>query len=280
MNSFLASLLAFPLIVMTLSFSAPVEAAGVPGVMDFSACWNVPEGVPVNQDGCMDLDQDGIPDGADVCPLTPFGAPVDVQGCPFDSDDDGVIDYYDECSRTPSGVAVTEVGCPLDSDWDGVPDYLDACPRTPHEIKVDLKGCPLDADGDGVPDYLDQCPATPRGVKRDDRGCWVLNLSVLFEPGKSELQPAFHEELDKVAALMRQGPSKMEVQGHTDNQIKESYFPHLDMRRAQAVANYLVYRGVDPSALILTGFGPEKPVADNAKPEGLARNNRVELHPR
>ena len=65
---------------------------------------------------------------------------------PLDSDGDGVIDQFDLCPNTPSGVAVDVNGCPLDSDGDGVPDYLDLCPNTPSGYKVDASGCTLTMD--------------------------------------------------------------------------------------------------------------------------------------
>ncbi len=71
----------------------------------------VVKAVPKPAPGVPDSDGDGVPDSADKCPDTPWGVPVDENGCPFDSDGDGVPDYKDECPDTPKGAPVNIVGC-------------------------------------------------------------------------------------------------------------------------------------------------------------------------
>ena len=61
-----------------------------------------------------DSDGDGIADSQDMCPSTPTGETVDVQGCSasqLDTDSDGVANNADSCSMTPAGEAVDSVGC-------------------------------------------------------------------------------------------------------------------------------------------------------------------------
>ncbi|MBF0293614.1 MAG: OmpA family protein [Magnetococcales bacterium] len=246
----------------------------------FDLCIGAPGGVNLNHYYCIDTDGDGVPDYKDYCPKTPAWSKVSKDGCPADADHDGVTDDKDECPGTPAGVDVNGSGCPMDLDGDGVPDYLDRCPDTPGGVKVDHFGCPVDQDGDGVPDYLDDCPHSPIHVKVDEHGCWALHLVILFEPGLSELKPAYYAELDAVAEQMKQRPFKLELAGHTDNRMMDAYFTGLDRRRAQMVANYLVYRGVAPNMLLVTGYGADKPLGDNETPGGLAANNRVELRQR
>lgn len=126
-----------------------------------------------------DADRDGISDKKDLCPDTPKGVKVDVNGCPVDTDGDGVPDYLDKCPNTPPEAKdfIDKNGCTLDSDGDGVPDYMDKCPDTQKEAIgfVDKNGCIQDTDGDGVPDYLDKCPNTPADAKDlvDKNGCLV-----------------------------------------------------------------------------------------------------------
>jgi outer membrane protein OmpA-like peptidoglycan-associated protein len=43
------------------------------------------------------------------------------------------------------------------------------------------------------------------------------------------------------------------------------------------VVKALVKRGVPADRLVAQGFGPDRPVADNATAEGRAKNRRVEL---
>jgi OOP family OmpA-OmpF porin len=206
----------------------------------------------------------------------------------MDSDGDGVANAMDKCPGTPAGVKVDAAGCPLDSDKDGVPDYLDKCPGTPVGIKVDSNGCPLDSDADGVPDSLDKCPGTPAGMKVDASGCpktvlktgeasWTFN-NIYFDFDKATILPASYGILDEItAALMAKPHLTVEVDGHTDSTGPHDYNMTLSDRRAKAVVDYLVGKGIKPSRLSSKGFGPDRPIADNATKLGRAKNRRVEF---
>jgi OmpA-OmpF porin, OOP family len=242
-----------------------------------------------------DSDYDGVPDSRDMCPNTPLGVKVDADGCPLDSDGDGVPDYLDKCPNTPTGVKVDADGCPLDSDGDGVPDYLDKCPNTPTGVKVDVNGCPLDSDGDGVPDYLDKCPNTPMGVQVDADGCPIKKETVVivqpaeieslvlsgdanFEFNKSVLLPNAYAVLDSLVSTMKKHHDyKWEIGGYTDGIGSVNYNIKLSQRRAQAVVDYLVSKGVDRNNLKVVGYGKANPIATNETPEGRSMNRRVEI---
>jgi OOP family OmpA-OmpF porin len=251
--------------------------------------------VPCKEPKPVDSDGDGVVDSLDKCPNTPAGVKVDAQGCPLDSDGDGVPDYLDKCPNTPAGVKVDAQGCPLDSDGDGVPDYLDKCPDTPAGVKVDAQGCPLDSDGDGVPDYLDKCPDTPAGVKVDAQGCPVVAQpepapaaapkklvleGVNFDNDSANLSSQSYAILDRAAATLKEwGEVKVEVAGYTDWVSSDAYNIELSKRRANAVRDYLISKGIDASRLTAMGYGKANPIADNNTPEGRFKNRRVELIP-
>ncbi len=114
-----------------------------------------------------DDDADGVPNADDLCPDTPAGTEVDVNGCPRSEDDldgDGVSNDVDLCPDTPIGEEADADGCSAsqrDTDGDGVTDDLDLCPGTPDGAEVDADGCSgleIDSDSDGVPDYMEQGP--------------------------------------------------------------------------------------------------------------------------
>jgi OOP family OmpA-OmpF porin len=200
-----------------------------------------------------------------------------------DSDGDGVPDHLDQCPGTMTGVKVDEKGCPLDSDGDGVPDLLDACPNTPRGTKVDAKGCPIsaptyrDVDGDGIMDDVDTCPETPKGATVDSRGCWVLR-PVLFGFDKATLSPSYFGFLNEVAVIMMNNPDvEIEVNGHTDNVGTAEYNMGLSEKRAQAVVEFLVDRGVGRDRFSMRGYGFTQPVATNQTDEGRAQNRRAVL---
>jgi outer membrane protein OmpA-like peptidoglycan-associated protein len=125
-------------------------------------------------------------------------------------------------------------------------------------------------------------------VRQEPRGMVItLSGSVLFVSGKYDLLGQAMVKLTDVAnVLTKQDPeSKIAVQGYTDSQGSESSNLELSRRRAEAVRAYLVSHGIAPDRITAEGYGPARPVADNASPEGRADNRRVEIvvtpsHPR
>ncbi|MDC1116969.1 thrombospondin type 3 repeat-containing protein, partial [Luminiphilus sp.] len=148
------------------------DSDGVGDVCDICA-YTPPNSVVVTDPyspiyGCVDNDGDGILNGADQCPSTPAGDPVNNEGC-TDNDGDGVEDTADQCPSTPAGEPVNNEGC-TDTDGDGIGDSSDSCPNTPQGAQVNASGC-TDTDGDGVEDGADQCPSTPAGDPVNNDGC-------------------------------------------------------------------------------------------------------------
>ena len=226
-----------------------------------------------------DTDGDGVVDRLDQCPDTPKGVPVDYKGCPKDSDNDGVYDNMDKCPGTPKGVKVDSNGCPYDSDGDGVYDYKDKCPGTQRGVKVDSNGCPLDSDGDGIPDNNDKCPATPKGAKINNVGCWVLN-SVLFDINKATIKSAAFSELDNIVDILNNQPKlSIELQGYTCSLGSDAYNLQLSDKRANAVKDYLISRGIDNSRVTAKGYGEANPIASNDTEEERKKNRRVRIVP-
>lgn len=167
----------------------------------------------------------------------------------------------------------------LDSDGDGVPDHLDQCPDTPAGVTVDDDGCPFDKDGDGVYDYLDQCPDTPAGAHVNAVGCWVLD-GVFFDFESYMIRPEMYAAIDRVVTVLEQNPNmRINIQGHTDWKGPGSYNQTLSNKRAKAVRDYLVGKGIDPGRLFAVGYGETRPVASNWTDEGRAMNRRVEFKP-
>ncbi|HEU4843525.1 MAG TPA: OmpA family protein [Burkholderiaceae bacterium] len=99
-----------------------------------------------------------------------------------------------------------------------------------------------------------------------------------FDSGKATLTPSGQAILDDMAAALHKVKErKVEVIGHTDNVgLRESNVA-LSLARAEAVRTYLAGRGVSPDMVTVSGQGPDRPVADNASPDGRARNRRIEF---
>ena len=240
-----------------------------------------------------DGDTDGVRDNRDLCTATPTGAIVDARGCPTDGDTDGIWDGIDLCSATPAGAVVDDSGCPTDSDQDGVFDGVDLCANTVAGAAVDARGCPTDGDGDGVVDGLDKCPDTPAGTRIDASGCKISQIEyemldtgklrlhgVNFLTGSAQLDPSSYAVLDETGEVLSRWPQlRIEVGGHTDARGSAAANRGLSERRAQAVADYLLWRfpQISSTQMRVNGYGEDVPVASNLDDAGRARNRRVEL---
>lgn len=77
---------------------------------------------------------------------------------------------------------------------------------------------------------------------------------------------------------MQKSPQvKLTVMGHTDATGDAAVNKTLSQNRAQAVVDYLIFKGVDPAQLRAIGYGQEKPIADNQTDEGKFKNRRIEF---
>jgi OOP family OmpA-OmpF porin len=101
---------------------------------------------------------------------------------------------------------------------------------------------------------------------------------IYFDVDKATLKPESEPVLRQVLTLLGDRPQlQLGIAGHTDSQAGDAYNLELSLRRAQAVAQWLVRGGVDAARLDAKGFGETRPVADNASAAGRALNRRVEI---
>ncbi|MBS7669516.1 OmpA family protein [Croceicoccus gelatinilyticus] len=121
------------------------------------------------------------------------------------------------------------------------------------------------------------------GIDVTDEGDYIkVNLpdGVTFATDSATISPAFKSVLDDIAASLIQYPdSLVDVYGFTDSTGSEAYNLQLSERRAKAVADYLIYKGVPAARLATKGFGedPNYFVASNDTAEGRSLNRRVEI---
>lgn len=101
---------------------------------------------------------------------------------------------------------------------------------------------------------------------------------VFFDFDKSVIKPEGRVKLDSaVTILNRFSDMRVEIQGHTDSIATEQYNIGLSNRRANAVKDYLMSKGIAASRLTTRGLGETSPAADNGTAAGRALNRRVIL---
>lgn len=109
----------------------------------------------------------------------------------------------------------------------------------------------------------------------------IMQEKLLFPSGRAELITEGNRALDSLASILSNWQMTIEVDGHTDSDpIKTFQYEsnwHLSSARALNVAYSLIRKGVPDFNLVIRGFGPQRPIADNTTPEGKARNRRVEI---
>ena len=106
----------------------------------------------------------------------------------------------------------------------------------------------------------------------------IVLENIFFDPNEFEIKPQSGAELNEVVLLMKDNPTlHIQINGHTDNSGKPADNKTLSENRARAVTNYLIAKGIAAARLSSRGFGDTQPVADNATPEGRAKNRRTEL---
>ena len=230
-----------------------------------------------------DTDGDGVIDADDKCPAV--AGIASLQGCP-DKDGDGITDADDKCPEIAG--LVKYGGCPVpDTDKDGINDEQDKCNTVPGVARY--QGCPIpDTDGDGVNDEDDKCINTAGPAS--NFGCPEIKQAVIdkinyaaknifFATGSAKLLAKSFKPLNDVVKLLGEDASlKLDIDGHTDSQGKPDKNQALSESRAAAVKAYLAGKGIDESRLTATGYGQDKPVADNKTAAGRAKNRRVELN--
>jgi len=151
---------------------------------------------------------------------------------------------------------------PADGDGDGLMDDKDRCPKQPETANGfdDGDGCP-----DEVPPEVKKLTGVISGIE------FAQGTSVQLAPGSSAV-------LDEAVAMLKKYPTvRIEISGHTDSSGDGAQNRALSQKRADAVRDYLIQRGIAAGRLDSKGYGSDFPIGNNATPEGKAQNRRVEF---
>ncbi len=107
----------------------------------------------------------------------------------------------------------------------------------------------------------------------------TMSSEVSFDFNSATLKSTFYSPLNKIADIMMRYPqTQIVVVGHTDSVGSEQYNLDLSLRRANAVADYLILHGVQRARMGTEGRGENEPIAANETAAGRAQNRRVEIY--
>ena len=139
--------------------------------------------------------------------------------------------------------------------------------------------------GAGIGGYMDhqeealaRIPGTRVERVGEDTLLIHFDSDILFDVDSSVLWGDARYSLDQVGSvLVDYSKTAVIVQGHTDATGSEVHNLSLSERRAAAVKNHLVGRGVEPDRMVAVGYGESEPVADNETRAGRQLNRRVNI---
>ncbi len=209
-----------------------------------------------------DTDGDGLSDGEEV--LTYHTNPLKV-----DTDGDGLTDY-EEVNKYRTDPTK------MDTDGDGLTDYDELMKYHTNPLFADTDEGGME---DGKEIELGLNPLDPR----DDIPTISFDKAIVFPrvqfiTASASLTNDAKKTLDKVVATLLLNPNiQVAIYGHADRRGTATYNLKLSKARAESVKNYLAQKGVKANRITTKGFGYTRPIADNATPEGMARNRRIEF---
>jgi len=99
---------------------------------------------------------------------------------------------------------------------------------------------------------------------------------VFFGFDRYDLSAEAQATLDRQAQWLQQYPNlRVTVEGHTDERGTREYNLALGDRRANAVRNYLIARGLSPDRIATVSYGKERPAVVGSNEAAWARNRRA-----
>jgi outer membrane protein OmpA-like peptidoglycan-associated protein len=114
-----------------------------------------------------------------------------------------------------------------------------------------------------------------KAINTDGR---IVTHGITFNTGSEMIRPESGPTLRKILKLLQDNEDlRFEIQGHTDNQGSRKVNQPLSEKRAAAVREWLVKKGIAADRLQSKGMGDTKPMDSNDTQEGRANNRRVEF---
>ena len=106
----------------------------------------------------------------------------------------------------------------------------------------------------------------------------LLQAMVYFDLDQADIRDDSKALLDQKIPLLNANPNlTIKVTGHTDSRGSDEYNIALGQRRARAVRDYLVQRGITSARITLDTRGEEQPVAQGEDESAWSQNRRAEF---
>lgn len=106
----------------------------------------------------------------------------------------------------------------------------------------------------------------------------VISLNINFDFDKAYIYPKYYDEIDKVASYLKKNAKlNIIIYGHTDNEGTVEYNQQLSLKRAEAVSQALVNRGIVKERIKVFGKGEAEPYVPNDSETNRYRNRRIEI---
>lgn len=136
-------------------------------------------------------------------------------------------------------------------------------------IKVQLPGTGKNGESESKLIELKKLVVGARSILRN----------IYFDYGLATFKEESYNELNKLENMMKQNAAlSIEISGHTDNVSSAPFNLRLSQKRADAVKNFLISKGINKSRITAIGYGEERPIASNDdEVEGRELNRRVEF---
>jgi outer membrane protein OmpA-like peptidoglycan-associated protein len=99
-----------------------------------------------------------------------------------------------------------------------------------------------------------------------------------FATGSATILPESQVQISNIASILKAYPDvRIRIGGYTDSTGNAAANRQLSQQRADAVRQALIAKGVAASRVTAEGYGASHPIANNATPEGRAKNRRISV---
>jgi len=122
------------------------------------------------------------------------------------------------------------------------------------------------------------CETSYKPIVTDESGIvhTTFKGDLLFDTGSATIKKGSGKLLDQLVPELQKSQGKFTVQGHTDSRGTYDGNMKLSQKRADAVKDALVKRGIDPKRIRAKGYGSSRPVVKDAvTPAEYQQNRRV-----